>query len=325
MSHGTALRGRNSACARKLGESHSDAASEVFLRQSDHVLHSSGSHQRLNELPDLRHMLEHFANREHPVRRFPRQRPRQVLVEVIDFAQEEIVPVAEVSVERRSSDLCAIEYVLNRDSVEVLFLNERHDRAAQLIASATYSTIHFSVLGCTVSGHSTPACSISQLLREIAADSEAIVTYSAPMTDNQKGGIALIAGAIGGLVTMAIHPTGSGILTPAQYQRFVMLNVGAHSLAIASMPIAFLGALALTRRLQSPDRFSTSAIVVYGFALIAGMLAATASGFIVTPLVGTAASPANELNQALSHYTRLWNQAFARSLSVGTSVAILLW
>src|SRR4029079_16471149 len=49
------------------------------------------------------------------------------------------------------------------------------------------------------------------------------------------------------------------------------------------------------------------------------------SGFIVTPLVGSAASPANELNHALSHYTGLWNQAFARSLSVGTSVAILLW
>lgn len=145
------------------------------------------------------------------------------------------------------------------------------------------------------------------------------------MTDDKKGGIALIAGAIGGLVTMVMHPTGGGILTPAQYERFVIMNVGAHSLAIASMPVAFLGALALTRRLQSPDRFSTSAIVVYGFALIAGMLAATASGFIVTPLVGSAASPANELNHALSHYTALWNQAFARFLAVGSSAAILLW
>jgi hypothetical protein len=145
------------------------------------------------------------------------------------------------------------------------------------------------------------------------------------MTDNQKGGIALIAGAIGGLVTMAIHPTGGGILTPAQYERFVIVNVLAHSLAIASLPVAFLGALALTRRLQSPDRFSTSAIVVYAFALIAGMMAATASGFIVTPLLGDPTAAANELNHALSHYTALWNQAFARFFAVGSSAAILLW
>ena len=145
------------------------------------------------------------------------------------------------------------------------------------------------------------------------------------MTDERKGGIALIAGAIGGLVTMVLHPTGGGILTPAEYERFAIMNVVAHSLAIASMPISFLGTLALTRRLQSPDRYSISALVFYAFALVAGMLAATASGFIATPLVGGATTAATELNHALSHYTGLWNQAFARFLAVGSSVAILLW
>lgn len=145
------------------------------------------------------------------------------------------------------------------------------------------------------------------------------------MTDERKGGIALIAGAIGGLVTMALHPTGGGVLTPAQFERFAIMNVVAHSLAIASMPISFLGALALTRRLQSADRFSISALVVYAFALVAGMLAATASGFIATPLVGGETTAATELNHALYHYTGLWNQAFARILAVSSSMAILLW
>lgn len=124
---------------------------------------------------------------------------------------------------------------------------------------------------------------------------------------------------------MALHPSGGGILTPAQYERFAIMNVVAHSLAIASMPVSFLGTFALTRRLQSPDRLSISALVVYGFALIAGMLTATASGFIATPLVGGATTAATELNHALYHYTGLWNQAFARFLAVGSSTAILLW
>jgi hypothetical protein len=145
------------------------------------------------------------------------------------------------------------------------------------------------------------------------------------MTDNQKGGIALIVGAIGGLVTMAMHPTGGGVLTPAQYERFALMNIVAHSLAIASSPISFLGALALTRQLQSPDRFSISALVMYGFAIVAGMMAATASGFIATPLVAGLTPAASEVNHALYHYTGLWNQAFARILAVASSVAILLW
>jgi hypothetical protein len=148
------------------------------------------------------------------------------------------------------------------------------------------------------------------------------------MKDDQLGGIALIAGAAGGLVTMILHPTGHDLFAPGHLAPAAFLAAAVHALAIASMPVSFLGALALTRRVESPLRLAVAALVVYGFALAAGMMAAVVSGFVgpglVSEIIDAEASAGQAWRIALDYNHRL-NQEFARTYAVASSAAIVLW
>ena len=149
------------------------------------------------------------------------------------------------------------------------------------------------------------------------------------MTDDRKGGIALITANILLFTTMALHPTGHQLLAAGTRFNFVALMVLiVHSLAELSLPILFLGALALTRRVSDPDRFAIAALVTYAFSLVAGMMAAAASGFIApalaTHIVGTTGAT-KDLWEAIFAYNGAVNQAFARIMAVGSSAAIILW
>ena len=150
------------------------------------------------------------------------------------------------------------------------------------------------------------------------------------MTDEQKGGVALVAGAIGGLVTMALHPTGRDLMAPGHAASMAALATAVHALAIASLPVSFLGALALTRRLAAPERLALplAALVVYGFALVAAMAAAAVSGLVGPRLMGEllAATPPDA--QGLRLLVRFgWqlNQAFSQIFAVASAVALALW
>lgn len=148
------------------------------------------------------------------------------------------------------------------------------------------------------------------------------------MTDNRKSGIALIAGSIGGIVTMAIHPTAGGPMTVAQVDRLAVVSGVAHGLAIASVMILFLGACGLARGIASGHRMSFAGIVVFGFACVAIFMAATVSGFIIPAIM-------QRMAQDAGASMRTWqividsifqiNQAFARIYSVAASVAVILW
>src|SRR5712692_4341932 len=101
------------------------------------------------------------------------------------------------------------------------------------------------------------------------------------MTDDTKGGIALIAGSLAGIITMGLHPTVRDLSAPDQLAPMTLLLIGVHALAVLSLPIMFLGAVALSRRVASPDRLAIAALVVYGFALTAVLVAAVVDGFVV--------------------------------------------
>ncbi|HME91451.1 MAG TPA: hypothetical protein VKE49_08500 [Myxococcaceae bacterium] len=142
------------------------------------------------------------------------------------------------------------------------------------------------------------------------------------------GGIALIAGSVGSLLTMAFHPSGRDFFVPGQLDSVTRMNIGVHALAIASMPFLFLGALALSRRLSSPDRLAIAGLVVFGFALAAGMAAGTVSGFVAPSLareIITTASPITEGWRIVAKYNGRLNHAFAAVLAVASSGAIVLW
>jgi hypothetical protein len=147
------------------------------------------------------------------------------------------------------------------------------------------------------------------------------------MKDNRMGGIALIAGTIGGVVTLAIHPSGHDLFVPEQFTHTAYMLVVAHALAIASMVVVFLGALVLTRCLAS-DRCGIAALVVYGFASMAVMSAAVIDGFIGPGVLRKAiftAPPVSEQWRVLLAYNELLNQGFAQVFVVGSAVAIVLW
>lgn len=147
------------------------------------------------------------------------------------------------------------------------------------------------------------------------------------MTDDRKSGIALIAGMAGTIITMALHPTGHD-LTSGNAASMMQLNVAVHTLALVCVPILFLGAIGLTQRLASPNRLALSGLVLFGFAEVAVMIAAAASGLITPGLfhhmseAGPAATDAWRAAMALNGHL---NQAFALIFTVSSSVAIVLW
>lgn len=148
------------------------------------------------------------------------------------------------------------------------------------------------------------------------------------MTDNHKSGIALIAGSIGGLITMAIHPTSAGVLTPAQFERLAVVSGIAHSLAMISFLLIALGAFGLTQRLAAPDRLAFSGLVVYLFAGVAVLIATAVSGFIIPSImrhmIRDTPAAAPQWHIVIDSIFQI-NQAFSRIYTVATSAAIILW
>jgi hypothetical protein len=149
------------------------------------------------------------------------------------------------------------------------------------------------------------------------------------MKDNRLGAIALILGAVSGIITLTFHPTGGGAhhVSPAQFEILIAVVVGVHALAIAGLPFSFLGALVLSRRLDSPNRLATTALVIYGFSLAAIMFAATMSGLVTPGILRkmVAHSPSSEQWRALVEYTHLVNQGFAKIGAIASCVAVVLW
>lgn len=148
------------------------------------------------------------------------------------------------------------------------------------------------------------------------------------MKDNRLGGIALIVGAVSGMITMSLHPVaGAHPITPAQFEKIAMLMIGVHVLAIAGIPFSFLGALALTWRLDSPSRIAMTGLVIYGVGLIAVMIAPAMSGLVGTEIIRKmiAHGPGSDQWQTLMEYNFLINQGFAKIFVVASCGAIALW
>ena len=97
---------------------------------------------------------------------------------------------------------------------------------------------------------------------------------------------------------------------------------------MVSVLLLFLGACGLTRCIAADDRISFAAIVTYGFACVAVMIAASVSGFIVPGImkhmVRDVPAAAPQWQIVIDGIFQI-NQAFARIYSVAASMAIILW
>ena len=148
------------------------------------------------------------------------------------------------------------------------------------------------------------------------------------MKDNRLGGIALIIGAVSGMITMSLHPvTGGHPITPTQFEKLAALMIGVHVLAIAGIPFSFLGALALTRRLDSPSRLALAGLVIYSLSLVAVLIAPAISGLVGTEILRHVIErgPDSEQWRTLMKYNFLINQAFAKIFVVASCSAVALW
>src|SRR5205814_4091153 len=148
------------------------------------------------------------------------------------------------------------------------------------------------------------------------------------MTDDRKSGIALIAGSLGGILTMAIHPVAGGPLTADQVGHLSLISGIAHSIAMVSVLLLFLGACGLTRSIAAADRLAFAAIVTFGFACVAVLVATAVSGFIVPGImkhmVRDIPANAHQWQIVIDGIFQI-NQAFSRIYSVAASLAIILW
>ena len=143
------------------------------------------------------------------------------------------------------------------------------------------------------------------------------------------GGTALIIASVANIIVMALHPTGHALMNAGErFNLIAKLALGVHWTALIAMMVAFMGALALTRHLNQSNRLAVMALVMFGFAVVAGMLAVVCSGFLGTGLARkelASAPPGKEFWQLISAYNFGLNQAFARVLAVSYSGAIMLW
>ena len=148
------------------------------------------------------------------------------------------------------------------------------------------------------------------------------------MTDDRLSGLALIVGYACTIITMTLHP--SGHVIAAQIEPLIRMLIFVHTLALACVPVMFLGAWGLSRHLASTGRLAVSGLVLYTFALLAVTNAAVADG-LVTPsvlrqIVASAGSQAAiDAWRMMSRYNFYVNQAYAQAFVAASSAAIVLW
>ena len=148
------------------------------------------------------------------------------------------------------------------------------------------------------------------------------------MSNDRVSGLALIAGSSGMIITMVLHPTGR--VAPGQLEAMIPMLIAVHGLALACLPVMFLGSWGLSQRLARGGHLAVSALVVYTFGLVAIMSAAVFDG-LVTPAVlrqmvaSAGAQPAIDSWRMISHYNFYVNQGYAQVFVTAASVAIILW
>lgn len=146
------------------------------------------------------------------------------------------------------------------------------------------------------------------------------------MSKDPAAGAMLIGGALLGVVVMALHPTGRGLSEDFALQ--ARLGAIVHGVAIASIPVVFLGLLGLWRRLGG-TRLATAGLVAYAWSGVAVLSAAVLSGFVSIPLIGRSRGAEDDavrtLYHALADMSYQMNQGYAKVFFVASCAAVLLF
>ena len=139
----------------------------------------------------------------------------------------------------------------------------------------------------------------------------------------------LVIGPVAGIITMVLHPVAphGGPSALHDMAALARLDRIVHGLALVGMVMLLLGTLALTRRLAAGNRLSLAALVIYGLAVAAIMVAGTLDGFVAADLLGrmVPGDPKMDTWWTLLGYNTRIVLAFAAVYTVGACAAIFLW
>jgi hypothetical protein len=146
------------------------------------------------------------------------------------------------------------------------------------------------------------------------------------MRSERLGGNAMITAAVMALVMMAFHPTGHDVARDPEGQG--LLAVVVHSIILTSVPIAFFGAMALTRRLSPEGALAELALVFQGASSVAGLVAATVGGLLAPSLMEYVIAEQGDARvaaDAVMHFAGHMIHTFSMVFVAASSVAIALW
>jgi hypothetical protein len=128
------------------------------------------------------------------------------------------------------------------------------------------------------------------------------------------------------IITMISHPGGK--IGPAEVDHVARMLIAVHSLAIASIPVVFLGGWGMSRSIGGADRLAWAGLLLYALASIAGMNAAVCDGLLAPNLIRQIVSATPETRDGwrmMMNYNFQMNQAFARVYAAASSLAVVLW
>jgi hypothetical protein len=148
------------------------------------------------------------------------------------------------------------------------------------------------------------------------------------MSNDRLSGLALIAGSVGMIITMALHP--SGHIPAADIEPMIRKIIAVHGLALACLPVLFLGTWGLSRRIAGENHLALIGVVIYAFGLFAIMNAGVANGLVFPVLlrrIGDSAGSPQAIDgwRMIARYNFYVNQAYAQVFVAASSVAIFLW
>ena len=140
-------------------------------------------------------------------------------------------------------------------------------------------------------------------------------------TFEKNAGFSLIAGAILLVITMVVHPTGIE-------DGYTVINVVAHSIAIAAIPFCLFGFWGVYRHFKIGDFLSGIAFSAIAAGLFAGLLAATINGLAFSFFMERyqdASTESGELVHAILDYSFALNNGLSYVFIGMLSGAVLFW
>ncbi len=142
-------------------------------------------------------------------------------------------------------------------------------------------------------------------------------------------GSALLGSALVMLAMGVSHPTGAELMQSREtFAHVAFVNTLAHSLAMLGAWLALFGLTGLSRRLGMQRADVTAALIAFGLASVAVILAAVLDGLVVPKLAGRLFVAGEALQHDLRQQIRFCVTlaiALTRFYVVAVAVAMLLW